>query len=207
MEAMVEEKIGYLESVLGQFIVSTNTGLNRLEQNIATLSNEMQDFKDEMNVFKNNSEKERKNMNKKWGELANKMGTIVEDIVAPAIGGIARKHFQVDVFDFFAIRLKTKNFNKSSIREFDVIATTDKFFFIVETKASPRTEYIQKFIELIPDLETWFPESKNKKLIPIFASLYIPEDAVKYLTNNNIFAIAMKDDSMDILNSQLLITS
>lgn len=37
-----------------------------------------------MNVEKD-SRADRKAMNKRWGELANKMGTVVEDIVAPCI--------------------------------------------------------------------------------------------------------------------------
>ena len=32
-------------------------------------------------------------MNKRWGELANKMGTVVEDIVAPSIRRLAREMF------------------------------------------------------------------------------------------------------------------
>ena len=34
--------------------------------------------------------RERREMNKRWDELANKMGTVVEDIVAPSIRRLAR---------------------------------------------------------------------------------------------------------------------
>jgi len=211
MEAAVEEKFGYLESVLGQFIVSTNTSLGRLERNISRLANEMgefkdemREFKDEMREFKDESIADRKNMNKKWGELANKMGTVVEDIVAPSLGGIAREYFKVDEFDFFAVRLKKKNHDGNVRREFDVVAASRDYFFVVETKATPRTEYIRKFIELVPELASWFPDAKDKKIIPVFASLYMPEDSIAYLTNNNIFAMAMREDNMDLLNPQIL---
>ncbi len=218
MEAIVEEKFEYLESVLGQFIVQTNTSLGRLERNVSRLSqemrefkdemrefkNEMHDFKDEMSDFKEESKADRKHMNRKWGELANKMGTVVEDIVAPSLGGIARDYFKVDEFDFFAVRLKKKNHDKSVRREFDVVAESRDLFFVVETKATPRTEYIRKFIEFVPELASWFPDAKGKKIIPVFASLYLSEDSVKYLTNNNVFAMAMKEDNMDLLNFQLI---
>ena len=219
MEAAVEEKFEYLESVLGQFIVRTSTSFGRLERNISALVSEMSDFKQEMSEFKqemsefkqemrefkDESRADRKNMNKKWGELANKMGTIVEDIVAPSLGGIVREYFKVEEFDFFAVRLKKRNnIDRSIRREFDVVAESEYYFFVVETKATPRTEYIQKFIEFIPELESWFPDAKNKKIVPIFASLYLPEDSIRYLTNNNVFAMAMKEDNMDILNPQIL---
>ncbi|MBI3593100.1 MAG: hypothetical protein HY099_06445, partial [Nitrospirae bacterium] len=46
----------------------------------------------------------------------------------------------------------------------------------------------------------YFPEYKGKKLIPIFASLYLQDDVVKYLTKNGIYAMAIKEDTMDLLN-------
>jgi len=225
MEAVVEEKFNYLESVLGQFIVSTNTSLDRLERNVSVLTREMSDFKDEMSVFKDEmgdfkdemgdfkdemrdfkdeSRAERRAMNKKWGELANKMGTVVEDIVAPSLGGIAREYFNVDKFDFFAVRVRKRKNDGTIMREFDVVAENKDYFFLVETKSTARTEYIRKFIEFIPDIPSWFPDAKEKKIVPVFASLFLPDDSIAYLTNNNVFAMAMKDDNMDLLNPQLL---
>ncbi len=74
-----------------------------------------------------------------------------------------------------------------------------------ETKASPKQDYIDKFITFIKDntIYEYFPEFKGKKIIPLFASLNIPEHTLKYLTENNIYAMAMKDDIMDILNPEL----
>ncbi len=161
-------------------------------------------FREEMNQFKIESRQDRKKMNKQWGELANKMGTIVEDIVAPGLGGIARRYFQVDDFDFFAVRLRTLNSEGTSKREFDVVAETRDRIFIVETKATARTEYISDFIKLIPDLKSWFPVIGKKKLIPIFASLHIPESGVSQLTANNIFAMGMGDDGMELYNPRVL---
>lgn len=254
MEAEVQEKFGYLESVLGQYIVNSDMALSRLERNISNLSREMQSFKDEMKVFKDemrtqslnftgemtsfkdemraqsqsftgemssfkdemkdfkafvladieDARADRKAMNKKRGELANKMGTVVEDIVAPCIGGVAREYFQVDELDFFAVRLRKKNASGTLRREFDVVAESEKFLFIVETKSTPRTSYIQDFIDLIPEMADWFPQARSKTLIPVFSSLYIPEDSVRFLTNNRIFALAMKDDNMDLLNPELI---
>jgi hypothetical protein len=254
MDADVQEKIGYLESVLGQYIVNSDMALSRLERNISNLSREMQAFKAEMKDFKDemraqslnftgemtsfkdeiraqslsfteemtsfkdemkdfkafvladieDSRADRKAMNKRWGELANKMGTVVEDIVAPCIGGVAREYFQVDELDFFAVRLQIKNASGTRRREFDVVAESEKYLFIVETKSTPRTSYLQDFIDFVPEIGDWFPQARSKTVIPIFSSLYIPEDSVRFLTHNRIFALAMKDDNMDLLNPELI---
>ena len=103
MDADVKEKIGYLESVLGQYIVNSDMALSRLERNISNLSSEMQDF-----------------------------------------------------------------------------------------------------IDFVPEIGDWFPQARSKTMIPVFSSLYIPEDSVRFLTKHRIFVLAMKDDNMDLLNPELI---
>ena len=46
---------------------------------------EMSDFKDEMRAFKEEMREDRKKAFKQWGEIANKMGTLAEDFVAPCV--------------------------------------------------------------------------------------------------------------------------
>jgi hypothetical protein len=215
MEPAVQEKFEYLESLLGQFIVHTDTSLSRLEKNISALSMELREqdrifkaetreldekFKKKMDEFRNDLQADQKKMNKKWGELANKMGTIVEDIVAPSLRGIAREYFQVAEFDNFYVRNRRKNPSGDGRREFDVVAYTRDYLFIVETKSTPRTSYIHDFIEFIPQIPLWFPESAGKAIIPIFASLYLEPDTISFLSKNNILALGMKDENMDLLN-------
>jgi hypothetical protein len=165
-------------------------------------------FKEEMKNAKEETRKDTKNfkkeLNKKWGELANKMGTIVEDIVAPGLKGVAAEYFGIKEFDFFAPRLRLKNTDRSITREFDVIAETSDYFFVVETKSTPSTGFISDFIKLIPQLDSWFPVIREKKLVPVFASLYISDDLITYLTRNNILAMATRGDGMDICNTEIL---
>ena len=188
----VEERVDRLESVLGQFIVHTDIALKKLEEEITRLGRQW--------------EEERKEMNKRWGDLANKMGTLVEDIVAPNISGIAREYFGCKDLDFFGVRIRKKNTKDASkVREFDVIAVCDDKVIINETKSNPKIEYINEFINVLKEIYDYFPEYRGKKIIPIFSSLYIPEDLVTYLTKNRIYAMAMKDDTMDLLNFEQVI--
>ncbi|MBM4141341.1 MAG: hypothetical protein FJ242_07655 [Nitrospira sp.] len=172
----IEEKVESLEAILGQFIVNTTRFENWTRENI-------------------------KEMNKKWGELASKMGTLVEDIVAPNIGGIVKRYFGCADFDFFAIRVKKRNTkDRNKTREFDVIAVCDDKVIVNETKSTPRITYIDDFIAVLKEFHDYFPEYDGKKVIPVFASLYLQDDVVNYLSKNGIYAMAMKDDTMDLLN-------
>jgi len=197
----VEERIDTLESILGQFIVHTDTALRRLEK-------EMQEFKDEMSAFKDRTEEILKEQSRRWGEIANKMGTIVEDIVASNIPRVAREYFGCKDIDFFAVRVEKRDRERDVTREFDVIATFDGKVILNETKSTARQSYVDEFVEFIKKGEffKYFPEYRGMDLIPIFSSLYLPDSVVKYLSKNKIYAMAMKDDTMDIMNPELKIT-
>ena len=162
---------------------------------------EMLDFKDEMREFKDEAKTDRKQMNKQWGELANKMGTIVEDIVAPNIPRIAMEYFGFSDIEDFMVRRQVRNKkDRAKRREFDVIAVGENQVIINETKSTPRIDYIDAFIEVLAQIEDYFPEYAGKKIIPIFASLYIGEDVVNYLTRNKIYAMGMGEETMELLN-------
>jgi len=228
MSVEIKERVDKIESVLGQFIVHTDTIMTRLEKRMEKwgkesverekrLDSRMEKWSKEsverekrldsrMEKWNEETVKERKKMTKQWGELANKWGTVIEDIVVPNIPEIAKNYFGCGEFDDFMIRRKKKNSkDKSQIREFDVIAVYEDRVILNETKSTPRMSYIDDFIDFLNKKEfyDYFPEYKNKKLIPIFASLYLSNDIVNYLSKNNIYAMALKVDIMDILNPDL----
>jgi hypothetical protein len=70
----------------------------RTDMAVARLSDEMREFKEE-------STRERQRMNRQWGDLANRLGTLVEDIVAPNLPRVASELFSCTVPDLFAVRV------------------------------------------------------------------------------------------------------
>ncbi|MFO7802510.1 MAG: hypothetical protein R6V55_09475 [Desulfovermiculus sp.] len=77
----------------------TEMSLRDLKREMSNFKREMQDFKDEMRVFKdgvNEFKQEirasKKENDRRLGDLANKMGTLVEDVVAPCL---PRKKFMI----------------------------------------------------------------------------------------------------------------
>jgi len=211
---IIEERVDRLEEMMAKTqeeVQKTNLivqglvfSVNRFKDEMKEFKDEMKEFKDEMKEFKDEVELDRKKMNKKWGELANKWGTIVEDLVLPNITTIAEEYFgckEEDCEDFM-FRRKKKAKGKEK-KEFDIIAVYPDKVVFNETKATPGQDYIDKFIKELPLFFEYFPELKGKELIPVFASLYIPQDRLKYLSKNKIYAMGMKDDLMDILNPEI----
>ncbi len=218
-----EERVDRLETVmmeLAETQMRTQVALKTLSDEMKDFKDEMKDFKDEMKDFKDEMtdfkdemtdfkdemRADRKRMNEQWGELVNKWGTLVEDIVAPNIPRIARENFGFSDIEFFAVRIKVRNKkDRSKRREFDVIAVGETQVIINETKSKPRIDYINEFIEILPQIEDYFPEYTGKTIIPIFASLHIGADVVTYLTRNQIYAMAMGDETMELKNFQQVI--
>lgn len=145
MTMSIGERVDSLEAILGHFIASTGASLNRLERVQEELSREMREFKeemrvfkdemgafkDEMRVFKDETRAINADMNRKWGELANKMGTIVEDIVAPNMATIAGKYFDIDTLEFSAVRIRKEHPQKKGVfKEFDALTIGgDRIFY------------------------------------------------------------------------------
>jgi len=187
----VDRTMTRMEADTEAFKTSVDRSVSRTEASVARMETDSKKF--------------RKEINKKWGDLSNKMGTLVEDMVAPNIPGIAREFFGDDELDRFFVRMMIKNTaDPSRRREFDVIAMTERNFYVSETKSNPRSEYIGKFIEALGEIRDYFPEIGDRRIIPIFASLHIPEDTMRYLTRNRIYAMGMDEDTMTLLNFEEL---
>ena len=81
--------------------------VSNFQDEMREFKDEMREFKDEMREFKRNSEREHKAMNKRWGEISNKLGTIVEDLINPAAAQTIKRHFKCEI-DYKAINIKKK---------------------------------------------------------------------------------------------------
>ena len=149
--------------------------------------------------------RERREMNKRWGELANKMGTVVEDIVAPSVRRLAREVFGCgDLVRFTTRQAVTRSDDRSRTREFDALYVGTRAVLLNETKSSPRPQDARAFVEFLRsgEFRLYYPEYETVPIVPAFSSLSIPEDLVTYLTRHGIYALAMGEEAMQVLNLQ-----
>jgi hypothetical protein len=202
MAQELKERVSTLETTLQDFIRHTDRSLTKVNNAIIDLHNEMNDFKDEMHDFKKEMQDFKNEMARKWGELANRLGILAEDVVAPNLVPAARNYFgcQGEPLDFMPRRVKAHSKEKGRSREFDAIAVFEDTVLLSETKSTPRSEYVKDFSQVIQEFYDYFPEFAGKRLIPIFASLNIEESIIKQATKNKIYVMALKGDTMEILN-------
>lgn len=196
MSTSLEPRVSELETALKELAYAQL----RTERSLEELSKKHDLFHDEMLEFKNESQRQTREMNRKWGDLANKMGTLVEDIVAPGFPGVLKRYFGVEEPDFLAVRPRKKHPSEPNRRrEFDMIAVTPDRLFVDETKSSPKRSDIEQFAQSFREVVEFFPEYADREVIPIFSALYLPQELVDLATEHAVYAMSL-DDSVDLLN-------
>ena len=224
----VEERIDSLETILARFMTRTDAAIDRLESIVERREHEgTRDreaaARDRESAGRDREEsarfrealargleareqqaaRERQEMNKRWGELANKMGTVVEDIVAPSIRRLAREMFDCGELRQFWTRMSaSRSDDPSRTREFDALYVGTRAVLLNETKSSPRASDARRFAAFLEsgELACYFPEYRKLPIVAAFSSLSIPDDLVTWLTRRGIYAIAMGDEAMQVLN-------
>ena len=161
---------------------------------------EMKGFKSEMLEFKDEMRESKREMDRKWGDLANKLGTVVEDIIAPGLPGVLRSCFGVDPDEVY-VRYRIRHpRTRDRVREFDIVAVGGERIFLNETKSNPRLEYAREFVESLDDFFEWLPRYRHLQLVPIFSSLSLPDDVIAYLSDRGVYAMMLGEDHLEIVN-------
>ena len=211
MSTALEPRVSDLEVSLKELAYAqlrTERSLEELANELKDFKNEMKDFKNEMRMFKDESMRQSREANRRWGELANRLGTIVEDIVAPNIPGIMARYFGVAEPDLLLVRPRKRHpLDLERRREFDVIAVAGNTVFLNETKSRLRQQDIVAFAENHREIVEYFPEYANHTIVPIMSSLYLTVDLVALLTRHGIYALAMSNDTMELLNAAELLNT
>ena len=159
MALPVETRVSELEDLLAEllrvqaetqveldlFSRETRAALGRMEADTATFKHEALNFQ--------------KDMNKKWGDLANRLGTLAEDLVAPSIPRILREVTGCsEELESMAVRVIRRHpADRSQTHEFDVVAVCGDFVLINETKPHLIQAYIDRFVETLSEARAYLP--------------------------------------------------
>lgn len=229
MSPTLEARVDSLESILGQFMTQTGAALIRMERDTAELKQEfrafkkemlefkdemrefkqemlefkeeMREFKAEMQAFKEESEANRREMNKRWGDLANKMGTFVEDIAAPNVPTVAEQWFGlVNPIDS-AVRMRRRpRDQRGRAMEIDAFFAYEEAVIICESRSTIRPEAVddlQAKLDRFPEL---YPEYAGRRCIGIVSSLYYPPEQIEIATRRGIGVLVMNGETMELIN-------
>jgi hypothetical protein len=194
-EAAVKHKVDRLEEALMEMAYQSR----KTDMSLERLSQEMRDFKDEMGTFKDEMRAFKDEMNRRWGQLANRLGTLVEDIVAPGVPSAVERAFGFEVEDLIIRRRKKK---EGRVREYDAIAITPAHVFVIDVKANYKVGHMEDFQTALDDFFWYFPEIKGQKQIGVIASLYLTEDIINLATKKGYLALNLSGDHLRFVNAE-----
>lgn len=197
---VTEKRVSRLERALEDFVTNVGIEFNKLYNSQMRTEAELREFKDEMLTFKEENRQQRREMNIKWGEMARKLGTITEDLVAPGIPRIIKEEYGLEVTDLMVRRKKRLMDGRS--KEYDAIAVAGGYVYVDETKSTLDSEDVKDFIEDIQGFRDFFPEYEGKKIIGILASLYVDESVIKHAEKAGFLVFAVGEALMEVKNTK-----
>lgn len=174
----------------------------RTQQNLDQLSREMREFKDEMRAFKDDRLAPEARLDRRWGELANKMGTLAEDIVAPGIPAIFQRAFGHTEEPSTTIRSWLSHRSDPSRRRgFDVWAFARDVLLLTETKSRLRPEDLPAFEELLREAREYIPDAEGRRVVGALATFYVDPSLVRAGEQQGFFMLGLSRGLMEILNA------
>ena len=227
--AAVSERVDRLEEALARFMDQTSRILAAIHEDIAEIrasnartdrqllemqrqadKDRQQADKDRQQVDKDRqqaeidrqqAEKERKEFNRQLAALSDRLGTLIEDMVAPNAPRIARSLFGKDEVLGSAIRLRRQHPNdRGRSIELDLVVYGQKHLLVCEAKSKVTAEKASAFLEKVRALPEFFPEYRGLKILPMIASVAIEPSLVTHLSRLQIYALGFGDETMEILN-------
>jgi len=167
----------------------------RTDMSVNKLSEEMRGFKDE-------TRRDRQRMNKQWGELANRLGTLVEDIVAPSLPRVAGEQFGCDAPELFVLRVVRRI--GSETREYDAMLVCPELVLINETKSRLQAAHIDELLAKLAEFPHFYPEYQDRRIVGVLASLYPDASVVNRATRKGVLVMGMGDEAMQVLNPDVV---
>ena len=208
----IEDRVDRLDALFGQFLSEMAVinlhaeERNHLAEERNRLAEERNRLAEErMTRFEQEMRASKRELDKKWGDLANKMGTILEDIVAPNLQRLARDYFRLNpVLDFMIRRFRRCPDCLTIETEFDALLVGAEAVIVGEAKSTPSIESAGAFADKVRAFFDFFPEYRGRRLIPVFGSWAIADPVIERLTQQGIYALRMGEDTMELANAARL---
>jgi hypothetical protein len=185
---------------LREYLKELSYQATRTEMSVNRLSQEMGEFKDEMREFKDETRHDRQRMNKQWGDLANRLGTLVEDIVAPNLPRVAAELLGCSAPSLFAVRV-VRHWGHET-REYDALVVCDEALLVNETKSKLLPAHVDAFLAKLEEFPRIFPEYAGRRVVGVLASLAVEAGVVALATRHGVAVMTMGEETMQIVNPE-----
>ncbi|MFQ5613975.1 MAG: hypothetical protein ACE5H9_17780 [Anaerolineae bacterium] len=223
--AMLEGRVTNLEEMIAdltQVVARTSQSVEQLSRDLrayreewrAELQTHREEWQAELRASRERTEAdlqayreewraEARQMNRHWGELANKMGTLTEDLVAPSLPRILRAVIACPEDEVVSIAVRVRRAHpveRGLGQEFDVVVSCGEYALFNETKSNLTPADVDILLVKLASARDYFPEYRDYKLLGSVASLYVDASLVRYASRQGVLVLAVGDELMDVQN-------
>lgn len=213
----MEERVNYLDTLMAELaraqvqseIAFKASGarmdelIRKMEEDTAKMKQDTARMKEDTVRMKEDTQRMKEDtqrMKKAWGDLANKMGTVAEDVVAPNIPRLAIEEFGFpEVEDLMVRARRISRRGEKRRREWDVVCSGPEKVLVADVKSTPTLEKIREVPGRLAEFLDFFPEYEGKEVIGLFASWSIDPELLPAISEAGLYGIAMGDDTMEIV--------
>lgn len=137
-----------------------------------------------------------KQTQKAIGELGNRLGQFVEEMVKPAVVKLFRSR-GMDVHR--VISDMEANYGDEGI-QVDLLVIDGSEAIVVECKSNLSVEDVNEHIERIGKFKRFWPEYRDFKLFGAVAGMVVPEEVSRYAYRQGLYVLVQNGDIVDIKN-------
>lgn len=199
----VEERLNYMDGVMAELAhaqLRSEIAMKELKKTIEVETRKTEESHRLTEESHRQMKADTRAMKKAWGDLANKMGTVAEDVVAPNIPRLALEEFGfTEVEDLLVRARRVSRRGEKRRTEYDVICSGPGKVIVVDVKSTPTLEKIRDVAPRLVEFFDFYPEYEGRELIGMFASWAIDEKLLPAISEAGLFGLAMGEDTMEIV--------
>ena len=197
-DAQIERTQAQLSAEMRAF----KTEMLAFKDEMREFKDEMRAFKDEMREFKIETRAMGARADRKWGELANRMGTLTEDIVLPGIATVFRSIFGDEGRVDQAIRVwRTHPADPGRSEEYDALVSHGDVLVVAECKSTLRPEHLAEFREKLVRSREFLPEAAGKRVFGLLASFLLDPSLVTAGERQGLIMVSLGTGLLQMLNT------
>lgn len=137
-----------------------------------------------------------KEVGKKIGDLGNRLGDFVQEMVRPAVVRLFRER-GVDVHEVHR-NISVERGGESA--EVDLLVVNDEEAVAVECKSRLSIEDVDEHLERLGKLKRLLPKYRDVRLMGAVAAMVMSDDAARYAYRRGLYVLAQSGDTVLIRN-------
>ena len=138
------------------------------------------------------------------GRLSHRLGTLVEDLVAPSLPRILRELVSCpdEMEAVVSVRLRRRHpTQRGQHLEIDALVDCDNYVLFNETKSQLTPEKVKAFIAKLATVREYFPEYQDCTILGGVSSLVVEASLIEYASRQGLLVLGTSEGLMERQNA------